>query len=609
VADTDDAVVEFRCRRCQEVLSAPKSEAGTKGLCPRCQLRYEVPAEGTLGTGEEYGLVEGDGPPAAELEEFASVTCPTCQTHIQAKEDQIGGEIACPDCETRVTVPAPEPEEPVNEKPPEEPADIYGLRQEPAAAEPIQGASSQPPPKGPQGPASEKSPQKEPAGVRLSEMLASEKPTTDKPPAEEPKLFPIHCSLCDTLMHTTADQAEQKIVCPDCRTATVVEIPKEEARLDSAAFRVGSDEEYGVDMPPPKPTKPAQRDETTGDRAAEEPAGVAGYQPRIDYRTGRPRDEQQPPDEVEPVPKPPQHPLVLGVFDFPYRPEVRWRALALSAAALPMLLLFWKAYRCQIDYEEMGVYTFGNLMGGLLFTGAGILALLAWEVAVAPYFLTIVRGVSEGIDKIESWPKKAYLEWINDSAIVLVAVVIGAAPGAVLGTVLGLVGLPNWCSWLLTALSLWALFPFLLLSILEENSLFGLVSQKVSNRAAASWRWWGLFYAEVLGLPIAGGAVLGAAWLLIEAVGWVAGGSRLGRGPRRDEVADRACLVVSVVHVGGCRAGLRRACVCQASGTIDVALLGGFGRSGRKRRRAAGRPQLKGGVLTLPGYVPRHPRG
>ncbi len=486
MADDDDAVVEFCCCRCRQELSAPKSKVGTKGLCPRCQLAYEVPVKSTLRVGEEYVVVEGGGPSAAELETFVSVTCHKCRTHMQAKEDQIGREIVCPDCGTRLAVPVPEAEEPVEEKPPE-PGDVYGLREGPARAE------------------------------------ASGEASSETPAAEEPKYFPVHCSLCNTLMHVTADQAGEKITCPDCRTVTQVKLTKEEARLDSAAFRVGADEEYGFKKGADQPSvgselrdsKPEKGgEESEGGGAVPKPAEKPQFQPGIDYRTGRPRDEEEPPEIVQ-VPEPPSRPLTEGVFDFPLLPQVRIRSLILAAGVLPALLLLSSGY-VHSTAADRGDFSIETSLKGMFLMVVGFSVLLAWAAVMAVHFFAIVTDISRGDDEIKSWPKGVSVELIRNSIFVLGAFVMSAAPGVVLSQPLFMVGVPAWCR-LLAVVTFWLIFPFVLLSIIEENSVFSPFSEKVW--ATVSGRWWRLFYAETAGLLVAGvGLLWVAVWLKKPAI-------------------------------------------------------------------------------------------
>lgn len=184
----------FRCIRCQHAVKANSDAVGKKMYCPVCYFTLTVPAESTIKPIDQSQLYTADSTPVDVREmdarkNFASLRCSICHTNIAVARDQVGTEIVCPECETKIVVPA----------------DI---------------------------------------GVKLD--IAAQKPTLQAPPildsrfqiaqngvyglrdSETPddemhrELIPFHCKLCGTLMHAPEDQVGQELTCPDCETKTIV---------------------------------------------------------------------------------------------------------------------------------------------------------------------------------------------------------------------------------------------------------------------------------------------------------------------------------------------------------------------------------------------------
>ncbi|NQT12813.1 MAG: hypothetical protein HQ582_08690, partial [Planctomycetes bacterium] len=188
-------------------LKARQSRAGTKQRCPRCHHEFVVPTLQQLAAmgdrTEEYPVLTGDYQPADEspraAESAAVADCHVCGTRNYGPEEQVGQELACPECGTMVVV-TRRPEAPLQEDafPPDE-AEAYACLD-----------TFEPPPE--EGPA--------PDGVHI----------------------PVTCTVCQTLMHGTLDQVGRHLLCPDCNTPVVVPPPSESAPVVAHPLH----EEYGL---------------------------------------------------------------------------------------------------------------------------------------------------------------------------------------------------------------------------------------------------------------------------------------------------------------------------------------------------------------------------
>ena len=184
VASSRKARIRFGCPRCLSRVEAPQSHVGAKLRCPFCHAPLVVPKESSAThEGEEYAMSGPTGrqPGAETWQAYLAVVCPVCSTRMYATEDQVGQEMACPDCGTMVTVRRPA-EAPDKDTPQPNLAEEY----------PLYPGGGQPPPS-------------------AREVYQA--------------YIPVVCPVCKTRMLATQEQVGQPLVCPDCDTPTVVPPP------------------------------------------------------------------------------------------------------------------------------------------------------------------------------------------------------------------------------------------------------------------------------------------------------------------------------------------------------------------------------------------------
>lgn len=184
----------FRCIRCQHAVKANSDAVGKKMYCPVCYFTLTVPAESTIKPIDQSQLYTADSTPVDVREmdarkNLASLRCSICHTNIAVARDQVGKEIVCPECETKIVVPA----------------DI-GVKLDVAAQKPTLQVPS----------ILDSRFQIAQDGVYgLRDSAAPDGKTHGD-------LIPFHCKLCNTLMYAPEDQVGQELTCPDCETKTVV---------------------------------------------------------------------------------------------------------------------------------------------------------------------------------------------------------------------------------------------------------------------------------------------------------------------------------------------------------------------------------------------------
>lgn len=210
--EVDQPHLPLRCPLCRTHLQAREAQIGEQIVCPDCRTSVLVqrpaalrPKEKPLPVagGEGYGLVDEveastSGRRAVEPAYFAT-HCPLCGTHMQAREDQAGREMTCPDCRQPMTVPAAPPRRRMKRGPTEvDEGAAYGIR------------------------------------------------TEGEPPTDTVALsaIPVVCPLCKTRLHTTEDRIGRKMVCPDCDRLFVVPPPPKPERVYDPKDQFEGD--YGV---------------------------------------------------------------------------------------------------------------------------------------------------------------------------------------------------------------------------------------------------------------------------------------------------------------------------------------------------------------------------
>ncbi len=361
MTSSDNAFIDFTCRRCFTPLKASKSEVGTERRCHKCQLVMTVPRESRPQRAcGEYSLANGAETSPTAGQRYVSVVCPLCSTRMYAAEDQIGRRLECPECGTDVQVTRPKQPKRPKKIAPVTPAEGYALR------ESGEGSSVE--------------------------------------PQRQPKYFPVYCTLCNTLMHATEDQVGLEISCPDCNTRTIVPAPlRKVARKPNLTD--GVVEGYAVGEPIETPEYEVGKDYrlegTKADAASEsgETMGIGG--PSSMAVRGR-------------------WPMVVGVFGWPFFSAIWMRWLGLTLGLFPALVL---AMAVLFLVSGPGAWH-GYALFVVTASAAAMFFAVCWAAVMAVDFLTVLRDTSYGCDKIEESSSEGFIDWIGEAFYVLNALAI-----------------------------------------------------------------------------------------------------------------------------------------------------------------------------------------
>ena len=560
--------LQFGCPQCNARLRAGLSQAGTKQRCPQCGHQFVVPTAAqaaVLGRrAEEYTVYEGDyeaHESAAAADAVAVGDCRACGTRVYGPEDQIGREVACPDCGTKVVFARrPEPRAAKNRPADEEAA--YAIRddvQQPAGSSSVAdqvdirvhcpvcdtllyGTPDQvgkhilcpdcytpvevPPPKA----RASKPTATHSVDDEYALQVDVDQPAREAVSQEEPPI-PVVCSLCRTRMHATPDQVGEMITCPDCGTPMVVPRPEttpKPGREGTAAGEYGGGERGGR-VKSGAPVNARRVGIAPGDTGEADEADSRGI---VRVRRAGPR-----------------WPFVRGILHFPCYRNTWARFLALVAGllvVLPVLISAWTLNQIG-DVQTLGA---ARTFLTLALFALGTILFLLWGIAATALLLAIVQDTAEGNDQIEDWPEPIFSDWAFDFLYIVDSFVVALLPGVVLYQILSATDLPRGMA---VPGAVFFLFPVVLLSMLEAGSPFVPVSSLVWGSLFSRWWAWLIFYLETAALLV-GSLALAAvvfhftgSWgVILIAIAWVWGlmvyFRLLGRvawccGPEREESA------------------------------------------------------------------------
>jgi DNA-directed RNA polymerase subunit RPC12/RpoP len=323
-------------------------------------------------------------------------------------------------------------------------------------------------------------------------------------------------------MYATDDQVGTKVKCPDCGRRNLAK-PREKKRTKRVIVPDG--DEYQLDettSPPPTPRfTPIEEREAQFRAAARARLGVAGpavdpSEPGAKKSGGKASTEQQGSSQASattpsPAPSPsttraqrrsrrdrdprrPAVPVVQGVLRMMFTAEVmvRWMTLSFVLCGILFLIL-----------QVMGAMGNQALYMLPLFAGGCILAGI-WLLSAAPLFIAITTQSSDGNDELSDPPGWLALEFA-EAAYLVMAVIISALP-AWLATKAA-VGVPLEGRLAIGA-GVWLLvFPFVVLSSLEQGSALAIFSPRLATSYVRCFAPWLVFYLTTT-LLVAGAAAL-----------------------------------------------------------------------------------------------------
>jgi hypothetical protein len=299
----------------------------------------------------------------------------------------------------------------------------------------------------------------------------------------------------------TADQVGSSLKCPDCGSLTVVPpMPPRRKKIDVMAgadegYELAPQDEEVLRSPPPPPSRLPQ-DET------DEPA-----EPEAEPKRPRRR------------PVLPDRPFLDGTFSFPFAQSVRVRTLVLSLWAIMPAVLASAALSAGAEESITSWFTCAMLLAPSVILG------VMWLIAASAAGLVVLRDTSEGCDAIVDWPGHVFLDWMGGLLHLFCSACAGAVPGAALVFFLGKEDAAS--KVLLWSMSLFVLFPIILMSTLETNSALGVLSWPTWKTLGTATMGWVKFYVVSAVLCLGTVAIGWAAFWLHGFIGAVVGAAVL----------------------------------------------------------------------------------
>lgn len=265
--------------------------------------------------------------------------------------------------------------------------------------------------------------------------------------------FRVRCPVCDSITYARPAQVGKRIRCHDCHSPITVPPPpkvrpKYQPDIESAktyAFR-DADDEGGH----PRPADPFRKSAADYLRAAEAATEVED-------------EEWDLPDLRQWLTAP------ISIFRDP--------AVAIHAALLTLLAFVPAAIAIQF---EGSIITLGLFIGGALF-----------GIMVVSCGFAIMQSVANGENRVSEWPIFDPMETLGEMVVVLAAIAFSAGPAWALGIYLFQGGLVTVA---MSMISLYLLFPVVLLSMLDEQSILSPFSADVTKSVMRAADQWGAAY-------------------------------------------------------------------------------------------------------------------
>ncbi len=460
----------LRCPRCNGAVRVTDQAAGRRVKCPHCQQTFLAPGIESAGTNPEEDWLS--------LEEMASPPNPTSkqpQPPIKLSAGELNENQDSDDEEFVLKVPEnARLDELAKTKKPSGSDTGFSRNDEEllkhfagedfdeftTASEPLPSVTQSEKAKGLSGtPGSIKktdSTRKEKAKRYKSPKQGSKdkvSKTSVAEPVELAQEYRVSCRICGSILHAKASQAGKIVKCSDCHSEVLIPSPpqvKKKQTLDLEqveTFQFESKPEAERRSDPFQ--KSAEQLLAEAERAEEEESSKA-----VDFDTPKVTEWLR---------------IILG----PFRdPGVIVHLAGLSILGIIPTLIVLKL---QMPLLILGLFP-GGVVLGLLTVSCGIAILLA---------------AANDEPQVTEWPTLDIFGWLEHLILVGSAAALVALPCWFLSTlILG----PHLLAVALTMFSIYLLFPFVLLSMLDMNSVFVPFSSELARSVTKCEEAWGGFY-------------------------------------------------------------------------------------------------------------------
>ncbi|MDA8697552.1 hypothetical protein N9M41_03670 [Rhodopirellula sp.] len=277
--------------------------------------------------------------------------------------------------------------------------------------------------------------------------------TQDARPIEYATEYRVNCKVCGSFIYAKATQAGKTIKCGDCYSEILIPSPpriKKKPTMDMSQV-----ETFQFESNPKAERRPDPFQKSADQLLAEAE-----------------RADQEEPSRPTDFDTPQIGEWVLNVLA-PFRdPTVLIHLAGLSILAIIPTLIVLKL--------NMPILTLGLFPGGL------IVGLLTASCGMA-----ILLAMANDESSVSEWPTLDPFGWLEQLMLVGGAAMLAAVPCWVLTT--WLIG-PGLLSAALTMFAIYLIFPFILLSMLDMNSVFTPFSSELARSVTKCEEAWGGFY-------------------------------------------------------------------------------------------------------------------
>lgn len=436
-----------------------------------------------------------------DLTIYRSFNCPRCRTSISVSKDDVGKSVACPDCDTNLVVPDYLDFSPTDEE---------IRRAARLTAEKQRRDELMSPIKNPNR-----------TGVELqSDDVYGIVENGAENRFLNRELFPVHCSVCKTLMYASRGQLGLPICCPDCGAKTIAtsavrrQIEAEEAKSVVPVPEKGASEPLKIVEPEPVSETKSKR----GKLALLLQNKSLVWDPGVHPDKNLPLVLRRRGDSVVwALGSPPENsPLFTRTFRTLAMPELWFRAGALAAllaAVSAIQLVFFVLFDNVLATEALLL-----AIAWAAFNAISLYAFSYW----AAFFTAIfsagnlgARRVRDWLDEEDLWGKIGYgiLFWsvatlAAGPGFLVATATTNASGGEVLDVLFASAdsNVVSWAGAIGPAAGFCVFFPIFFLSTLQTNWLFAPICRPIVESWARRPLIWAQFYWASLffvGVPIA----------------------------------------------------------------------------------------------------------
>lgn len=294
-----------------------------------------------------------------------------------------------------------------------------------------------------------------PANPNRAKLVAVKTPTDGR--------FRVRCPVCESMNYATIDQIGKRIRCGDCDSPITVPPPPKPKQtyqpdIESAqVFKFSDGDEEQTSSA--RPTDPFRRSADDYLRAAE-----------------KAEDEVDEPEWELPS---------FGSWFTRLGKVFLDPAVGLHIGLLSLFAFVPTYILLNLDHEAR-----------IVMMGMFAMALVFTALVVACGF-AILQSVANGEEKVSEWPVFDPMEWLGQIFVAICATAVAAGPIALLAHFFSPGGLATVA---LAMFSLYLLYPIVLMSMLDEQSVFVPFSADVSKSVMRAPDQWGAAYLASAGL-------------------------------------------------------------------------------------------------------------